>query len=324
MLKVISFGEALVDMLSNHIGGATDAPEAFTKFPGGAPANVAATVGLLGAPSYMVGKIGNDMFGHFMRQSLQAAQVNTDYLLETNEAHTALAFVSLDETGERSFTFYRNPSADMLYTADEYDDACFDNTGIFHLCSNTLTAEGIKAATMAGIEKAQANNVLISFDVNLRTNLWPEGADPLPPIWEVLEQADLIKLSVEEMEFLCQGVTEAQVIERMLSHKAQLILLTDGGAPLRYITRQGEGQVTPPKTTMVDSTAAGDCFIGGFLFKLAHQDVTTNNFVELCNNTAQLESSLVFATHCGAHAVSKKGAFTSLPTMADLPEAVRV
>ncbi len=317
MLKVISFGEALVDMLSNRINtDQTDSPEAFTKYPGGAPANVAAAVGRLGGDSHMAGKIGTDMFGEFMQQSLTEAGVKTDYLLTTDEANTALAFVSLDEHGERSFTFYRNPSADMLFKPEEFDDSWFAQPGLFHFCSNTLTEASIREATLAGIEKAKAAGYLISFDINLRTNLWPAGSDPMAPIWAGLELADLVKLSAEEMAFLCRDQTQDEVIERLLNGGVSLILLTDGGSPLRYFSRQGNGTVAPPKVRMVDSTAAGDAFIGGFLFQLAERDC--RDLLALTQDTAALEQALTFASHCGAHAVSHKGAFTSLPSRQDL------
>ncbi|OMH25782.1 carbohydrate kinase [Motiliproteus sp. MSK22-1] len=319
MLKVISFGEALVDMLSNRISSSEDdSLESFTKYPGGAPANVAAAIAKLGGESYMAGKIGTDMFGQFMSQSLSDAGVNTDYLLATNQANTALAFVSLDNSGERSFTFYRNPSADMLFMPDDFEEHWFEQPGLFHFCSNTLTAPSIREATIAGIQKAKAAGYLVSFDINLRTNLWPIDSDPMIPIWEGLRLADLVKLSKEEMDFLCREQTESQVIEQLLSSGVSLVLLTDGGSPLRYFSSALEGAIKPPEVIMVDSTAAGDAFIGGFLFQLAEQNCRQNDLADLAVNQDRLEKALIFASRCGAHAVSHKGAFTSLPRRQDL------
>ncbi|WP_428036335.1 carbohydrate kinase family protein [Amphritea sp.] len=319
MLKVISFGEALVDMLSNRVSeNQSDEIEQFAKYPGGAPANVAAAVGKLGGNSYMAGKIGTDMFGVFMRQSLHEAGVNSDYLLNTDAANTALAFVSLDAEGERSFTFYRNPSADMLFTADEFEDHWFADAGIFHFCSNTLTASGIKEATLSGIDKAKAAGFLISFDVNLRSNLWPAGSDPAAPIWQALALADLVKLSQEEMNFLAASTSQDEVLQRLLDSGVSLVLLTDGGNPLRYFSTQNAGTVTPPRVSMVDSTAAGDAFIGGFIYQLAAMDCLPGDLNTLLNTPDRLEQALRFASHCGAYAVSHKGAFTSLPGIDDL------
>jgi len=320
MLKVISFGEALVDMLSSRVSeNRSSETEQFTKYPGGAPANVAAAVGKLGGNSYMAGKVGTDIFGQFMRQSLVEAGVKTDYLLETDSANTALAFVSLDAAGERSFTFYRHGSADMLFTAEEFESHWFADPGIFHFCSNTLTQPAINAATLAGVKQARKAGCLISFDINLRTNLWPPGSDPLPPIWEALALADLVKLSLDEMNALCGSSPQEEILQRLLDSDVSLVLLTDGSNPLRYFSRTSNGEITPPAVTMVDSTAAGDAFIGGFIYQLAAMDCKRENFTDLIGTVDRLEKALTFASCCGAHAASHKGAFTSLPGLTDLP-----
>ncbi len=320
MLKVISFGEALIDMLSNTVNEpqSSDKVESFTKFPGGAPANVAAAVAKLGGRSYFAGKVGADMFGNFLKDSLSAMGVNTEYLLQTCEAKTALAFVSLDARGERSFEFYRNPSADLLFRAREFRAAWFDEPGIFHFCSNTLTEQSILEATREGIKTAKAAGFLISFDVNLRLNLWPDNADPFAPIWACAEQADLVKLCVEELDFLCRHQSEAEVLQRLLDAGVSLILVTDGGEPLRYFTPSGSGSVLPPKVRMVDSTAAGDAFVGGLLYRLSELDITITELKRLGDDTETLENILRFAGACGAHAVTRKGAFSSLGSLDDL------
>ncbi|MGB0733836.1 MAG: PfkB family carbohydrate kinase, partial [Pontibacterium sp.] len=224
----------------------------------------------------------------------------------------------LDEQGERSFTFYRNPSADMLFRADEFEDDWFCNKGLFHVCSNTLTEAAIQKATLAGIKKAKQSDYLISFDINLRTNLWPQNANPLPAIWQVIGLTDVLKLSQEEMTFLCQTQSQDEVLSRAFDRGVSLILLTDGDKPLRYFTANRSASIEPPQVTMVDSTAAGDAFIGGFLYQMAAQNVSHARLPEFLNDTPSLERSLRFATRCGAFAVSHKGAFTSLPALADV------
>ncbi len=320
MLKVISFGEALVDMLSNSINQplADDQLERFTKYPGGAPANVAAAVAKLGGRSYFAGKVGADMFGDFLKRSLNQMGVDTAYLSQTFKAKTALAFVSLDKSGERSFEFYRNPSADLLFTAEEFQQAWFEEPGIFHFCSNTLTEPSIKDATLAGIAKAKAAGSLLSFDVNLRLNLWPNDADPYESIWPCVEQADLVKLCVEELAFLCRYQSESDVLQHILDSGVSLVLVTDGGNPLRYYSRSCCGLVQPPKVEMVDSTAAGDAFVGGLLYRLAALDISPGKLAVLVTDKPALETILAFAGACGAHAVTRKGAFTSLAGLDDL------
>ena len=362
MLKLIAFGEALIDMLSNKINNDIQGSETFTKYPGGAPANVAAATAMLGGNSYLAGKIGADMFGAFMRQSLKAANVNDQYLIDTKLAKTALAFVSLDEKGERSFSFYRDPSADMLFSAEDFSDSWFDDAGIFHFCSNTLTGDNIAAATIAGIEKARTAGFCISFDVNLRENLWPENRSALPLIWQCIQLSDILKVSSEEMQFICAGRNEGQVLTQIFESNVQLVLITDGPNSLRYIVRENdaglansntitqlklldtdsietpssrqtspsvagsqlckkawtEGTIVPPKIKMLDSTAAGDAFIGGFLYQLCAQQITREKLAHFCQQQPALEYALTFASHCGAHAASIQGAFTSLPSLDDI------
>jgi len=323
MIKVISFGEALVDMLSSRVSedqaeNSDSVNERFTKFPGGAPANVAAAIGKLGGDSYFAGKVGNDMFGDFLVKSLEAMHVRTDYLLQTSEAKTALAFVSLDKTGERSFEFYRGPSADLLFAPHEFQPEWFDDRGIFHFCSNTLTEPGILEATQAGLEKARAAGWLVSFDMNLRNNLWPKGTDPYAPVWACVEQADLVKLSAEELAFLCRHQNETEVLQKILKAGASLVLVTDGGKPLRYFTSSHYGSIEPRNVQMVDSTAAGDAFVGGLLYRLSDLDITAASLKALGEDPEQLEDILTFASACGAHAVTHAGAFTSLPGLEEV------
>ncbi len=318
MKKVICFGEALIDMLSNRTGGGSqNGQETFTKFPGGAPANVAVAIGKLGGKVYFAGKVGADMFGDCLRDAMAEAGVRTDYLLQTDEAKTALAFVSLDEQGERSFEFYRSPSADLLFREEEFQDSWFAEPGLFHFCSNTLTEAPIRAATLAGVRKAKAAGFLVSFDINLRTNLWPKGQDPMAHIWQAIEQTDLLKLCTEELAFLCRDMSEDAVIGKIRDAGVSLILITDGGNPLRYIGREIQGSLIPPETKVVDSTAAGDAFTGGVLFALAQQGTGRKQLASL-NDRKQLEQVLAMGMRCGAFAVSRKGAFDALPTLADL------
>lgn len=323
MIKVISFGEALVDMLSSRVGEdqsehSGSVNERFTKFPGGAPANVAAAIGKLGGDSYFAGKVGADMFGDFLIESLEALDVRTDYVKQTSEAKTALAFVSLDSTGERSFEFYRGPSADLLFTPNEFQPEWFNGQGIFHFCSNTLTEPGILEATQAGLEKARAAGWLVSFDMNLRNNLWPKGTDAFAPVWACVEQADLVKLSTEELTFLCRDKNETEVLQRILNSGASLVLVTDGEKPLRYFTPCHYGSIEPRNVQMVDSTAAGDAFIGGLLYQLSDRDITAANLKALGEDPEKLEDILTFASACGAHAVTHAGAFTSLPNLEEV------
>ncbi len=323
MFKVISFGEALVDLLSNKISNdqannSNNEDESFTKFPGGAPANVAAAVARLGGDAYFAGMLGDDMFGDFIANCLQQEGVKLDFLSRTTKAKTGLAFVSLDAERERSFEFYRHPSADMLFTASHFPQHCFDGQGVFHFCSNTLTCDRLHDATLAGLKRAQEAQWLCSFDVNLRLNLWANIDHAMPAIWQCFEHTDLVKMSLEELDYVAGGETHANTLDKIMAAGVKLIIITDGGKPLRYFSNQAKGEMSPAQVQMVDATAAGDAFVGGLLFPLAEQMITPADFESFITNTAQLETSIHFASACGAHAVQQRGAITSLPRLEDV------
>lgn len=313
MTKVMAFGEALIDFLSN---GQTslDGQESFTKFPGGAPANVAVAVARLGGNSHFAGQVGDDAFGHFLKDSLASYGVKTDTMLMTKAAKTALAFVSLDSTGERSFEFYRNPSADMLFRREDFKSEWFyAPQGVFHTCSNTLTDTDITSATMAGIVMAKAAGWIVSIDVNLRINLWPDHKVDSERVIAWMRQGDVIKASLEELEVLSNE--PLSLIQELLADGVSLFVLTDGGNPVRYFNANGQGEIAAPKVEVKDTTAAGDAFVGGLLYQLAERGgdrAALQSFSE-----ADLEACIRFAVACGAQSVTKAGAYPSLPTLAE-------
>jgi len=323
MFKVISFGEALVDLLSNKISDADDTRsdngnESFTKFPGGAPANVAAAVSRLGGDAFFAGMIGDDMFGDYIAHSLAQEGVKLDFLSRTKVAKTGLAFVSLDAQRERSFEFYRHPSADMLFTAEHFPEHCFEGRGLFHFCSNTLTSDGLYDATLAGLKRAQAAQWLCSFDVNLRLNLWADIKHAMPAIWQCFEYADLVKMSLEELDFVAGSASHASTLDKIMAAGVSLIIITDGSNPLRYFSAGHNGTIKPITVQMVDATAAGDSFVGGLLFSLAQQRLAPSMMTEWLVNRDNLEASIGFACACGAYTVQQRGAISSLPRMQDV------
>lgn len=312
--KVMAFGEALIDFLSN---GATKAGEleSFTKFPGGAPANVAVAVARLGGNSHFVGQVGDDAFGHFLKESLDGYGVNTSNMLMTKEAKTALAFVSLDQTGERSFEFYRSPSADILFRESDFNATWFaDSKGVFHTCSNTLTDADITKATLAGVSMARASNWIVSIDVNLRMNLWPNGQVDTKRVIDWMQSGDVVKASLEELAVLAED--PFALIEKSLTAGVTLFVLTDGGNPIRFYTAtHGVSEVITPKVEVKDTTAAGDAFVGGLLYKLAEQGGDRAELAALAKQ--QLVDIVRFAAACGANSVTKLGAYPSLPSLSE-------
>ncbi|MEX2962602.1 carbohydrate kinase [Microbulbifer sp. TYP-18] len=317
-MKVVCFGEALVDMLSNRVSGeaAFDKPEQFSKFAGGAPANAAVAVAKLGGEAYFAGMLGDDLFGHFLYEELQSQGVHTDYLRFTKKARTALAFVSLDAGGERSFEFYRPPAADLLFCPEDFAPGTFVGQGILHVCSNSLTEEAIAATTVAAVSCARRAGWLVSFDANLRHNLWSGGEADRDRVNALLALADLVKLSREELEYLACDQSN-YLSQQLQHHQPQLILVSDGAKPVQWTTKMGTGQVEAPAVVAVDTTAGGDAFIGGFIHQLALQGVTSDSLPKWLA-LGKHRDALVFACACGAHTVSRQGAFAALPTLENL------
>ena len=208
------------------------------------------------------GMLGDDMFGDFIAHSLVQEGVNLHYLSPTKEAKTGLAFVSLDAQCERTFEFYRHPSAYMLFTADNYPKHCFDGNDLFHFCSNTLTSDGLYSATLAGLKRAKEAQWLLSFDVNLRVNLWADNTQARPAIWAFFAYADLVKMSREELDFIAGNELQVDTLAKIMAAGVRLIVITDCGKPLRYFSAENSGVMTPMKVTMVDATAAGNAFVG--------------------------------------------------------------
>ncbi len=317
MPKIVCFGEALIDMLAQP-PATPDAPRAFLQHAGGAPANVAVAAARLGADAHFAGMLGEDMFGDFLFDSFAAMGVATDCIVRTGEAKTALAFVALDAHGERSFSFYRPPAADLLFRADHFGPACFEGAGVFHACSNSLTEDAVAEATLHGMARARAAGAVVSVDLNLRPALWPSGVDPSPRLWQALSAADLVKLSREELEYLAQPLDggaagETEALSRLFAANAQCVVVTDGAAPVRWFTREAQGQVAPFRVTALDTTAAGDAFVGGLLVRLGERGGDGCGFAAFCRDPAAIEDAIRHGAAVGALAVTRKGAFAAMP-----------
>jgi fructokinase len=324
MNTVACFGEALVDFLARPTSE-PGTPRHFVEYAGGAPANVAVAVARLGGQARFIGMLGEDLFGDMLATQLGEAGVDIACVRRTAEAKTALAFVSLDAQGERSFSFYRPPAADLLFRASDFDAACFDGLAVFHVCSNSLTEPAIAEATLAGMRRARAVGALVSMDLNLRPALWPRGVDPAPRVWAALEEADLVKLSVGELDFLAQTAGGADdALHRLGNARAQCVLVTDGPAPIRWFTRVRQGIAPTFTVAAIDTTAAGDAFVGGWLQALVDERVTPDSLPMFLEDTERLATALRHAAACGALATTRHGAFAAMPTRAELARAFGV
>lgn len=322
MKKIICFGEALIDFLAQP--GAAGEPSAFLQFGGGAPANVAVAAARLGAGTEFIGMLGRDMFGDFLLEALRAAGVGTQYVARTAAALTALAFVSLDAAGERRFSFYRPPAADLLFREADFRGQAFAEAAVLHVCSNSLTEPQIASATLSGMRHARDAGALVSADLNLRPGLWPAGLDPTPRLWQMLEGADLVKLAHNELEFLAQSSGgETAVLARLFAARARLVVVTHGDAPLRWHTLAGRGELPSFKVRPTDTTAAGDAFVGGLLSELVARGVSAATFDAFLGESPALENALRVGAAAGALAVTRKGAFEAMPSRTEVEQLLK-
>lgn len=310
MRRVLCFGEALIDFLNT--GEQADGVLSlnnFRQYPGGAPANAAVAVAKLGGKSQFAGQVGDDPFGHFLIDALKSYGVNTDLTAIHPSAKTTLAFVFLDEKGERSFAFHRDNTADVVFTKDQVGDDWFKDAPILHFCSNTLTDANIAAVTEHIVDRARQENAIVSFDVNLRHNLWPTGEADKTLVNALVHKAHIVKFAREELDYLSNNKSE-EYLKTCFSQGVKLALVTDGGGDVSVSTADTSFMVSPPSVKAVDTTGGGDGFIGAILYGLSEQE----NLDVFLASPENLQSLVAFATHCGALTVTRQGAFPALPT----------
>lgn len=307
---VVCFGEMLIDFVPTVSGVSLAEAPAFAKAPGGAPANVAVGIARLGGSSAFIGKVGKDEFGLMLADILKQNKVDNSGMRFDTGARTALAFVTLRADGEREFLFFRNPSADMLLHESELDKNLIEKARIFHYGSISLIDEPCRSAHIAAMKIAKDAGVFLSYDPNLRKQLWPSEKAARDGIMSIWEQADMIKVSEDEITFLTGGDNpyDDNVVMKKLFHPSlKLLIVTEGSEGCRYYTRTFKGRIGSVKVKPVDTTGAGDAFVGGFLNSLASD-------LNLIKDEERLREALHFANACGAVTVTKRGAIPGLPT----------
>ncbi|WP_379971203.1 carbohydrate kinase [Ectobacillus sp. sgz5001026] len=311
MQRLFAIGEILIDFIPQQKGKALKDVVSFERAPGGAPANVAAAVAKLGGNSYLISKLGEDAFGDFLIEQLQEAGVNVDKVLRTSEANTGLAFVSLREDGERDFSFYRNPSSDLLLTEDEIDDSWFQEGDILHFCSVDLVESPMKQAHRKTIASMKEKGGLISFDPNVRLSLWHSKEACRKTILEFIPLAHLVKISDEELSFITGIEQEEKAIQSLFVGDVQVVVYTKGPDGASVYTKNAAYYLGGYKVNVQDTTGAGDAWIGGFLYQLLEKKITQHT-MEL-GLQAHANEILAFANASGAITTTGKGAISSLP-----------
>ena len=301
-MSVLSFGELLIDFVALEMGVTVGEASGFVKAPGGAPANVAAAVARLGHDSAFMGQLGDDPFGRYLAGVLAAERVDTRGITYSSQARTALAFVSNTADGERSFMFYRHPSADMLMQPADVDTAIIDAYDAFHYGSITLICEPAASSLRLALDHALAAGKFISYDPNLRLPLWDSPAAARAGMLAGLDYANLLKISEEELHFLTGG----NDVTPLWRERMELICVTYGAGGAAAQLRDGTRvHADAYAVKAVDTTGAGDAFVAAVLTSILAQPDEWR---------ARLPEILDFANAVGALTCTQKGAIPSLPS----------
>jgi fructokinase len=305
---IISLGEALIDFIPLDVTNTT-----YQKSPGGAPANVAVGVARLGLKSTFLGKVGDDVLGRFLKEILANYGVRTNGMLLTPHVRTGVVFVTNAANGERSFDFYINPSADRFLEASEIDEQDLLEHKILHFGSISMISQPSKDATIHAVKAAKENGMLISYDPNLRLGLWDSAEDARETIISMLHQADFLKISEEELEFMTGEKSIASGVKQLKQYDIPLIAVTLGAEGSYLFTKEGSQHVPAMKVKAVDTTGAGDAFVSGMLYGI-HQYEGDFSTLALADAVKMAK----FASVSGALAASTKGAMTALPTLEEV------
>ena len=312
---VIALGELLIDFTMN--GQSEQGNNMFEACPGGAPCNVLALLNKMGKKTAFIGKVGKDQFGTLLRDTITEAGIDASNLMVDENVNTTLAFVHTFPDGDREFSFYRNPGADMMLTADEVNPEVLKDTKVFHFGTLSMTHEGVREATKKAVETAKANGCLVSFDPNLR-----------PPLWSSLDLAkeqmeygfgkcDILKISDNEIQFVSgkedydEGIAYLQE-----TYNIPLILLTMGKDGSRAYYKGMRVERPGFSVKAIETTGAGDTFCGSSLNYLVDHDF--ENLTE-----EQLGEMLTFANAAAALVTTKKGAIKAMPVKEEVLELIQ-
>lgn len=304
---VVALGELLIDFINNGISAQGN--PLFEANPGGAVCNVLAMLNKLGHKTAFIGKVGDDIFGHQLKKVLDEINIDTTNLLMDKDVRTTLAFVANDETGDRSFSFYRNPGADMMLREDEVSEEAILSARMFHFGTLSMTHELVREATKRALKIAKDNHLLISFDPNLRESLWDSLENAKKQVDYGLHFCDVLKISDNEIQWFT-GEEDFDRGIRVLQDKYQipLILLSMGkdGSRAYYKDLRVEVPAFIQKNT-IETTGAGDTFFGSclhFVLEKGLDDLTENDLREM----------LTFANAAASIITTRKGALKVMPT----------
>ena len=316
MPKALCIGELLIDFVSTTFDVTLAEAPGFAKAAGGATANVAVGLAKLGVDSGFIGKIGDEPFGDFLRQTLKQSRVDTTHLISETDRRTTLAFIATRSDGAKDILFYRNPGADTLLRPDEIDKAYVQSAEVFHYGSCSLSHQPCRDATLRAIQYAKDADAFISYDPNLRLVMWDAPEDAKHWIWEVMPYANVVKAADEEWEFITDTPELEEGSERILETGVELVIVTLGEHGCYYNNGSHQGYVDGFKVEVVDPLGAGDGFVAAMLTQMMRSSGGVRKLPELDDN--QLRGIMRFANAAGALTTQKIGVIPALPTASEI------
>jgi fructokinase len=312
MYDVVAIGELLIDLIPHGLSKPGNL--IFEGHPGGAPANVMVALGKLGKKTAFIGKVGNDQFGIELKNTLRINQVDSKGLIFADDVPTTLSCVHLDHQGDRKFSFYRNPGADMTLKTDEVDLQMIVNSRILHFGSISMTHEPARSATIKAVMHAKKNGLLISYDPNLREKLWNNLDCAREQIKNGLKYADIVKLSEEELVFLAgERELESAIHSLLGEYQISLLFTTLGEKGCLYSLGNKTEYFPSFNVKAVDTTGAGDAFLAAILYKILEFDCDLTKL-----NLEDVRNSVEFACASGAITTMQRGAIPSMPLIHEI------
>lgn len=307
MYDVVALGELLIDFASQSTDQAGYPTMAAN--PGGAPGNFLAALNQYGAKTAFLGKVGDDTFGHLLLGTLSAAGIETRGVVVDPSVFTTLAFVTFSPDGDRSFSFARKPGADTCLTCEELDLSLIDETRAFHFGTLSLTDEPVRSATQKAVAYAKEHGKLITFDPNLRLPLWKDEQEAKQQMEWGLRQADVVKISDNEVEFLW-GLDEIAGGEKLLKeYGVQLAMVTLGPNGSYLVNQNGSTHVPCPPVKPIDTTGAGDIFGGSAVSRVLQYDKAPRDLTP-----DELTAIASFASTAASLSTQVRGGIPSIPT----------
>ena len=317
MYDVAALGELLIDFTC--LSTDADGYPTMAAHPGGAPANYLAALTKFGAKTAMIGKVGSDAFGRLLIKTLKGTGIDTRGMLVSDDVFTTLAFVPLDDSGDREFSFARKPGADTQLRFDEIDLSVIDASKVLHFGTLSMTNEPARDATYKAVEYAAGHGKLISFDPNLRKPLWDDLDEAKRQMLWGLRHADVVKISDEETEFLFSLAPEEAAKHIIDSFGVRLVYVTCGAEGCFYRTKTASGFVKALSGIAVkDTTGAGDIFGGSAMYGLLRAGGVPEKLT-----AEELENIVSFACASAGLSTTKAGGISSVPELGEVEAAMK-